>query len=165
MNSIPLPTQASKLKQFYKFIIMLSLGLPLAIPAKGYGKDLVPFNFKCKTTKTFKIDQKIQKVEFTLLVDNTENPSKAEIPDDFDKFITSVSPKKASYFRGLGENGGAEIKKIGKANKDALVITGDSDGFYQILLVLYKDSGFKRGYVSITKNQSGPDEYSTLTCD
>jgi hypothetical protein len=48
-----------------------------------------------------------------------------------------------------------------------LRINGDSDGFYLSELVLYKNSGWTKGFVRIyasDPDESGPNEYSKLSC-
>jgi hypothetical protein len=42
-------------------------------------------------------------------------------------------------------------------------INGDSDGFYAVKLRLYKDSGFKRGYLRISGDES--PQYSKIECE
>jgi hypothetical protein len=46
---------------------------------------------------------------------------------------------------------------------DRLTLHGDSDGFYLVDLVLFKDSGYQKGYLRISHSEDG-DAYSLVSC-
>jgi hypothetical protein len=47
---------------------------------------------------------------------------------------------------------------------DRVTIHGDSDGFYLLDLVLFKDSGYQKGYLRISHAEESDNAYSLVTC-
>jgi hypothetical protein len=119
--------------------------------------------FTCKTTGKFE-GAKTHTVKFT--IDDARKSLSKKSGEIFSKFeqdeddysIVDVTPE-SSKLEALNENSGAQLKK------DRLVIDGDSDGFYLVELVLYRNSGFKNGYVKLVDSGEGiGDQYSKISC-
>jgi len=119
--------------------------------------------FECKTSGKF-YGAKTHTVSFTVLnAQKALSKSKGDVysafvQDEDDYSVVSVSPSN-SKLAALDENGGARISN-GK-----LIMEGDSDGFFLVELVLYRNSGFSKGYVSLTDTGEGiGDQYSKISC-
>jgi hypothetical protein len=119
--------------------------------------------FTCKTLGKF-AGAKTHTVSFT--IDDARASLKKKSGEVFSHFrqneddfsIVEVTPE-SSKLEALNENAGAQIKK------DKLVIDGDSDGFFLVELVLYRNSSFKNGYVKLVDMGEGiGDQYSKISC-
>lgn len=111
----------------------------------------------CSTTKKL-YDGKVHSLKFQL--ENLEE-GKISLVDDEDSetgLSFSTTPK-SSKLSGLTENWGI-TRRGGNVRW-----TGDSDGFFDVELVLYADSAYRAGYVKINDGGEGiGDSYSPLRC-
>ena len=112
--------------------------------------------FDCTTTE--KVDGDIQHLQFSV---KDMDQKGMDILDPKGKEDEDYSPIKVQPEEGrvpsLNENLGWDT-----AN-ERLTLHGDSDGFYLVDLVLFKDSGYQKGYLRISHSEDG-DAYSLVTC-
>jgi hypothetical protein len=114
--------------------------------------------FECKTDS--KVDDAIQTMTFS--VKNITDNKKVEVLDkngraaDDDMPIHVLPEGRVSA---LNENIGVS------SGTRTLRISGDSDGFFLLTLVLFKDSGYTKGYIRIYGSEDdGPHQYSKVSC-
>lgn len=74
--------------------------------------------------------------------------------------VTPSHSGKYNYAEALDENGSI------RNHKNSVEFFGDSDGFYLVYLVLYRDAGLKKGYLRYAKGASDIEglAYSTVSC-
>ncbi len=113
--------------------------------------------FDCVTTANLYNNQK-HSVSFQVENLNSQRPELLAEDDDYNSLIT-FSPER-SPFEALGENWSI-VNTLEKFE-----IHSDSDGFFLLDLVLYKNSGLKHGYVKVRDIHEGfGDAYSKVTCE
>lgn len=119
-------------------------------------KKLTVFDCKSET----KVDDKLQRIQFS--VRNIADRKTLEILTPAGKEdeegsgpIKTTDGRVAALNENLGASTGTRLLRI----------SGDSDGFFLIELGLYKNSGYKNGYVRIYGSEDdGPHQYSKVSC-
>jgi hypothetical protein len=114
--------------------------------------------FECTTATP--VDNAIATMAFSLR--HLDEPTKLEIfgktgkdPPDYAPIeVTPPDHRLAS----LNENW--EVT----SGKRTLRVSGDSDGVFLLDLVLYKNSGYTKGYVSINHADGGDNAYAKVSC-
>jgi hypothetical protein len=118
--------------------------------------------FECLTDNTISAEKR-HGLKFSVKGLGNRNAQKVSwiFPDARAKELDvplSASPAN-SPLSALNENYRAKLDTKG------LTVTGDSSGFYQVEMTLYRNSGFKAGYVRVTDNGDGlGNMYSTVKC-
>jgi hypothetical protein len=116
--------------------------------------------FDCKTER--QVDGKDHRIKFA--IKNISSARKIEVltpegREDPDYMPIKVTPNEGRV-PALNEN-------LSAATGSRLMrISGDSDGFFLIDLVLYKNSDYTKGYLKIHGSEDdGPHQYSKVTCE
>ena len=114
--------------------------------------------FDCKTDRN--VDDAIQTMRFS--VKNIADNKKVEVLDKDGRVADDDMPIHVlpeGRVTALNENIGVS------SGTRTLRISGDSDGFFLLTLVLFKDSGYTKGYIRIYGSEDdGPHQYSKVSC-
>lgn len=126
--------------------------MKLAIAALAFisvAANATNYTFDCKAT------EKNKTVSIKFLVKNLYSKATLETyPGEDDYEPVKVRPK-SSLLNDINENGGFSV------NKDRLLLHGDADGFYMLEIVLYRNSGFTKGYARVKGDEN---LYSKVSC-
>jgi hypothetical protein len=116
--------------------------------------------FDCKTER--KVDDKDQRIQFS--VRHIDDNKKVEIltpegKDDEEEFSPIKTTPDVGRVAALNENLGVST------GSRSLRISGDSDGFFLIELVLFKNTNYENGFLRIFGSEDdGPHQFSKVHC-
>jgi hypothetical protein len=116
--------------------------------------------FDCKTER--KVDDKDQRIQFS--VRHIDDNKKLEIltpagKEDEEEFAPIKVTPEVGRVAALNENLGAT------SGSRTLRISGDSDGFFLIELVLFKNTDYQHGFLRIFGSEDdGPHQFSKVHC-
>jgi len=112
-------------------------------------------SFDCQTQDSIANDGKVR-IQFEL--NQTQNGKLTYVDPEVEE-IFRVTPND-SYAVALNEN------EIIRQNDKTVTFIGDSDGFFMVYLTLYRNSGFKSGYLKFKDKGEGMSGrlYSKVNC-
>lgn len=146
-------------------LVMASLGCSAdadpeeAAAGAGELSQVKSASFDCKTTGDF-YGKKAHTFQFSAAGLNTNSPGWTGVSGEHaeDDGPVTFSPKNSPLMY-LNENWVIEMQN------GALRLWGDGDGFETVEVMIYKDSGFRAGYVKVHDGGEGNgDGYSKLSC-